>query len=442
MGYTRKYLSAEGLLKTVQNCFQQEKIPEISRSEYSWNDCLMSGLALFGLKFPSLLQFEKLKGTAPIIKRNLRSLYGVKNAPSDTCLRERLDELEAKQLRKPFKKIFANLQRGKALEKYRYLDNHYIISIDGTGQYSSSEVSCKNCCVKEHRNGTKTYYHQMLGAVLVHPEHKVVIPFAPEPIVNGDGATKNDCERNASKRLLTKLRQEHPHLKMLIVEDALASNYPHLSLLDELNMDYVIGVKPGDHKYLFEWINDLPGETHKVIDDDGTLHDFNYYFDVPLNDAHHDYRVNVIEYCQTNKKGKKLKFSWVTKIKITTDNIYKIMRVGRSRWRIENETFNTLKNQGYNFEHNYGHGNKNLCSVLSMLMMLSFLIDQVQQLTCNTYQKARQKAGPLYAIFERVRSFIQMFEMASWDVIYKFIGSPETIPFPDKTGVLDWIESG
>ena len=67
---------------------------------------------------------------------------------------------------------------------------------------------------------------QVLRAVLVHPEHKVVIPFASEPIVKGDGATKNDCERNASKRLLTKLRNEHPHLKMLIVEDGLASNYP------------------------------------------------------------------------------------------------------------------------------------------------------------------------------------------------------------------------
>ena len=63
----------------------------------------MSGLALFGFKFPSMLQFEKLKGTAPIIKRNLKRLYGVQNAPSDTCLRERLDELEAEQLRKPFK---------------------------------------------------------------------------------------------------------------------------------------------------------------------------------------------------------------------------------------------------------------------------------------------------------------------------------------------------
>ena len=94
----------------------------------------------------------------------------------------------------------------------------------------------------------------MLGTVLIHPEHKEVIPLAPEPIVKGDGDTKNDCERNAAKRWLSDLRKEHPKLKILIVEDGLASNFPHLSLLDSLKMSYVIGVKPGDHAYLFDYL--------------------------------------------------------------------------------------------------------------------------------------------------------------------------------------------
>ena len=134
----------------------------------------------------------------------------------------------------------------------------------------------------------------MLGAAIVHPEHKVVLPLAPEPIIKGDGETKNDCERNAAKRLLQDLRREHPHLKCLIVEDALASNYPHLSLLDSLNMNYIIGVKPGDHKYLFDWIKDLKHDVFIVEDDQGTQHEFRCYRDVPLNDANHDYRVNVL----------------------------------------------------------------------------------------------------------------------------------------------------
>jgi len=402
VGFVRKHLSADGLVNIVRHGLRREKFRPLKQSPYSWEDCIMSGLAIFGLKFPSLLQFEKQTIDEPWIRRNLRTLYRVEKAPSDTCLRERLDEISPKQLRRPFKQIFAYLQRGKALEKFRYLDGHHIISLDGTGQYSSKNVHCDSCCVKEHRNGDTTYYHHMLGAVLVNPDRKEVIPLAPEPIVKGDGATKNDCERNASKRLLSDLRREHPHLKVLIVEDGLASNQPHLSLLDSLNMQYVIGVKPGDHKHLFDWIKELSGEKHTQETDDGSTHSFQYYTDVPLNDANHDYRVNVLEYTETKKTGKTQKFSWVTKLKISPENVYKIMRAGRSRWKIENETFNTLKNQGYNFEHNYGHGYKNLCSVMTMLMMLSFLIDQVQQLCCKVYQHVRKRLRSVSAEMRQI----------------------------------------
>ena len=298
-----------------------------------------------------------------MLRRNLRILYGVESAPSDTCMRERLDILSPRQLRRPFKKIFAYLQRGKALEPYRYLNGHYIFSLDGTGQFSSEKVH---------------------------------------------------CERNAAKRLLSDLRREHPHLKVLIVEDGLASNFPHLSLLDSLSMQYVIGVKPGGHKYLFNWIKDLQPMTHQYMDDVGTQHEFHVYDDVPLNDANYDYRVNVLEYWETKKDGRKQHFSWVTKLSLTSDNVYEVMRAGRSRWKIENETFNTLKNQGYNFEHNYGHGYKNLCSVMTMLMMLAFLIDQVQLLCCKVYQKARKHVGRLTSLFERIRVFIGFGVFDSW----------------------------
>jgi hypothetical protein len=333
-------LSADGLHKIVKHSLHREKFKEMKNSEYSWEDCLMSGLAVFGFKMPSLLQFEKDKGTEPWIRRNLRTLYGVEQAPSDTCMRERLDIVLPIQLRRPFKKIFSYLQRGKALESYRYLNGHYIFSLDGTGQFSSEKVHCECCCEKHHKSGRTEYYHHMLGAVLVHPDHREVIPLAPEPIVKGDGESKNDCERNAAKRLLSDLRREHPHLKVLIVEDGLASNFPHLSLLDSLNMQYIIGVKPGDHKYLFNWIKDLKPMAHQYTDDVGTQHEFHAYTDVPLNDANYDYRVNVLEYWEIKKDGRKQHFSWVTKLSLTPDNVYEVMRAGRSRWKIENETFN------------------------------------------------------------------------------------------------------
>lgn len=432
MGFYRKHLSADGLMNTIQESIGAEIFKDCKNAIYSWQDCIMSGLAIFGLKCPSLLQFEKLKSSDMSVRRTLRTLYGVHTVPSDTTLRERLDTIQPNQLRRGFKKIFANLQRGKALEPFRYLDGHYIISIDGTGQYYSNTVHCENCCVKNHRDGSVSYYHQMLGAVLVHPDQKIVIPLAPEPIVKGDGDTKNDCERNAAKRLLSDLRREHPHLKILIVEDGLASNFPHLSLLDELKMDYIIGVKPGDHVYLFNHMKTLEPKTHAQTDENGTLHEFRYHANVPLNEAHCDYLVNVVEYTETKKSGKKQRFSWVTKLNISNKNVYKMMRAGRARWRIENETFNTLKNQGYNFEHNYGHGYKNLCSVMTMLMMLAFLIDQVQALCCKVYQSARKRAGPLYALFEIVRTLITYGHWASWQALYQFIGDPSSRPPPDE----------
>jgi len=393
MGFVRKYLSADGLIKIIRHSLRQERFNEC-RSEYSWQDCIMSGLAVFGFKMPSLLQFEKAKWDEPWIRHNLRTLYGVEKAPSDTCMRERLDTILPSQLRKSYKKIFAYLQRGKALEVFRYLDGHHIISVDGTGQYCSEKVHCENCCEKHHRN--------------------------------------------AAKRLLSDLRREHPHLKILIVEDALAANYPHLALLDSLKMNYVIGVKEGDHAYLFDWIKDLRPAVHEQIAPNGSHHHFQYYEDVPLNDAHHDYRVNVIRYWEITKSGKKLYFSWITRFKITPQNVYQLMRAGRCRWRIENETFNTLKNQGYNFEHNYGHGYKNLCSVMTMLMMLAFLIDQVQQLCCKTYQKARKHVGTLRTLFEKVRNRIDIGVWDSWHQLYTFIGDPSSRPPPGQ-GPIGWM---
>ena len=436
LGFVRKHLSADGLHKIVRHSLLQEKFKVMKRSEYSWQDCIMSGLAVFGFKMPSLLQFEKDKVSEPWVRRSLRTLYGVEKAPSDTTMRERLDTVSPRQLRRSFKKIFAYLQRGKALESYRYLGGYYIISLDGTGQFSSENVHCESCCEKHHRNGRIEYYHHMLGAVVVHPEKREVIPLAPEPIIKGDGDTKNDCERNAAKRLLSDLRREHPHLNVLIVEDGLASNFPHLSLLDSLNMQYVIGVKPGDHTYLFDWIKDLKPMLHQYTDAVGIQHEFRAYTDVPLNDAHYDYRVNVLEYSETKKDGRKQHFSWVTKLPLTAQNVYEIMRAGRARWKIENETFNTLKNQGYNFEHNYGHGYKNLCAVMTMLMMLSFLIDQVQQLCCQVYQKARKHVGRLSTLFERVRVLIGFFVFDSWHHLYTFIGDPTSRPPPLGNGCV------
>ena len=117
------------------------------RSQISLADALMAGLAVFGLKYPSLLKFDEAYREG-VIRHNLKALYGVEWAPCDTQLRTILDGVDPPALRSAFGAVHRHLQRGKAVEAYQYLDSHYLLSLDGTGQFASSAIRCAECCVK------------------------------------------------------------------------------------------------------------------------------------------------------------------------------------------------------------------------------------------------------------------------------------------------------
>lgn len=421
----RKSLSADALISIVYHEFKKIQDPRQFSTKkpasISFVDVLMSGLSVFGLKFPSLLQYDQHRKT---LDENLKALYCVEYFPSDTYLRERLDELDPKSIRPVFKKIFAEVQRGKCLEEFEFLDGHYLLALDGTGEFSSSTVCCAQCCKKEHQNGSVTYYHQMLGACIVHPDKSNVIPLCPEVIQNGDGSAKNDCERNATKRFIENFKREHPHLKAIILGDGISSNAPYIRLLEENNLKYLLVAKPGDHQFLFDAIEESEDEQYcEVADDKGVMHQFRFVNGIALNKSNPDVQVNFVEYMQTDPKGKELKFSWVTNIQITSKNVFALMRGGRARWKIENETFNTLKNLEYNFEHNYGHGKKYLSTNLCFLMMLAFLIDQVQAISCKLFQAIRKKLGAFRVLCETVRVLLQYMAFESWEDLYRRIAT-------------------
>ena len=403
------------MLEIVRSVFEKTT-STASKSAISNTDCLMCGLAIFSLKYPSLLQYDQERN---LIKKNLKNLFDVAYLPSDTYMRERLDKITPNELRGCFTKLFSAVQRSKKLEAYQGIEGTYFASLDATGFFSSKTVHCDECCQKNHRDGSVTYYHQMLQAALVHPELKQVIPFAPEPISKQDGKKKNDCERNAAKRLIADMRREHPHLDITILADGLYSNEPFLALLEKHQMHYIINAKPGDHKWLFDYVQSCNLEEYQYVDSKGFRHEFRFINDVPLNETHEQRRVNFIDYREISPKGKEKKFTWITDFKVSKLNVYRLMRGGRSRWRIENETFNTLKNQGYQFEHNFGHGNKHLSHVFAHLMLLAFTIDQIQQMACKAFQKAlKRNHDKLRYFWEKLRSVFFCFVIKSWDSLY------------------------
>lgn len=420
MQKSRITLSADGLWGQVHGYFVRisgslHEAKKISASNIV--DSLMAGCAVFSLKMASLLQYDQDRRDETIF-RNIRKLFHINQAPSDTTMRERLDEIEPKNIRGVFKHIFAHLQRGKALENYIFLNGHYLIAGDGTGHFSSNKVFCDNCCETHHNSGETTYHHKMLALALVHPNMKRVIPLCPEPITKQDGANKNDCEQNAAKRMLSDFRREHPHLKVIISEDSLYSTGPHIEMLNKHDIRYIISAKSGNLALLFDWISACEMTEFERIDQKGVTHKYSFINSVPLNDSNFDTKVNFLEYWEIDKTGKTQHFSWVTDIELSKDNAEDIMRGGRAKWRIENETFNTLKNQGYNFEHNFGHGNKNLCSIMATLLMLAFFIDQICELLDNKFQAARAKLNTYRVLWENLRMLLHYVLFSNWEELF------------------------
>jgi len=322
-----------------------------------------------------------------------------------------------------------------------YWGNCYLLSLDGTQYFTSDKVHCPFCQETHSHTGRITYSHAVVAAVIVHPDHREVIPLCPEPIIVQDGVTKNDCERNATRRLLKHIRKEHPHLGLIVVEDGLSSNGPHIQDLREHRMHFILGAKPGDHPFLFEKVVQAIDEgwasTWETYDPvKGERKSYTAVADLPLNESHSDLLVNFVS-CTVEKGGKSMEFSWVTDLPVTpkTKMLPLIERGGRTRWKIENETFNTIKNQGYHFEHNYGHGFQHLSTVLMLLLMLAFLVDQTQQIACPLFRAAFAKEKCRQRVWEKMRALFFSFAFENMAAIYETLVNgharlpPAPLPF-------------
>jgi hypothetical protein len=418
----RKHLSADALIKELRCEFERLPDPTPHSSETSLADALMSGFAMFALKDPSLLAFQQRRND-----ENMKRIYHVNHVPCDTYMRTQLDEVDPMSLGSGFRQVFAQVQRGKVLERYRFLDDSYLLLLDGVEYFRSKKIHCPKCLEQHHRNGTISYYHQMVGVVIAHPDLAEVIPLMPEPIQRQDGAEKGDCERNASKRLLERISREHPHLRFIVTEDGLSSNGPHIRLILSLGWHYILVAKPNDHTELFARADAAVEtgtiDTYQFTDPrTGVIHCFRWLNQVPLNASHPDLLVNFLEYWEIGPDLQVQYYnSWVTDFECSRETVEEIKRGGRARWKVENETFNTLKNQGYHFDHNYGHGEKTLSVVFAMLMMLAFAVDQIQQLSNTLFRAAWAKCGTKRALWEEIRTAFRAFHLTSMWELYEVV---------------------
>lgn len=421
MKMIRKNLWIPSLIASIKSKLNKKFKPQDSHgnTKFSTSDYFLSGLAIFHLKYRSLLQLDKDKKNPDKFK-NLQNLYLVDNIPSDTQFRVGMDKIKSKNLKFVFGLLISKLLDSKVINSYKSLDSSYNISIDGTGHYSSATVHCDNCCVKNHKDGTVTYYHNALCAVIVNPDKKTVFPIGVEAIKNEDGNKKNDCESNAGKRLIKEIRTAHPFMKIRVLLDALYLNGPFITELKDNKMGFIITAKESHQSYLFEEFNKSNNKITYVTEKDNIQYTYEYAHNLSLNESNKEILVNMVKYKEIDLNTNRIKFSssWATDLTINNLNVHEFTRVARSRWKIENETFNTLKNQDYNFEHNFGHGNDNLCTNMLILMLIAFCIDQIQQATSEHFKSALINLQSKLELWAEQRSYFKTFIIDSWESLY------------------------
>ncbi len=350
----RKDVSKPGLLRVVREVFEAV-VEEVCGRKFSTGDCLMSGLAVFLEKHASLLQFDVTRHRHKVVEMNLRRLYGLAQVPCDTTLRRRLDPISPVRYRRAFQQVLQRAQRGKALQRMSAWRGHYLVAVDGTGTFSSQRVHGPCCLRARHRNGSSTYSHQQLCAVMVHPDQRQVLPMAIEAVCNGDGSTKNDCERGAWARLVPVLASLYRRMKLIVIADGLFSQGPQIRLLQEHGLRFLLVARAGDHPHLQAQLDrsDAPWFADPSPEGQERDRQLRVVPEVELNAANPDLKVQVLQSSERRGSGEDARraFTWVTDLPLNPHNASELARAARSRWKIENETFNTLKNVQY-LEHN------------------------------------------------------------------------------------------
>ena len=407
-------------------------MPEHRRGKNTQYEITDAGLAAFGVFFmqsPSFLahqrDMQRRKG-----KSNASSLFEVKDIPSDAQIRNLLDPLDAGRLEAVFWGVYAQLDAGGYLVAYQGVGDTRLISLDGTQYFSSQKVHCDGCRVTV-RDGEKHYGHQVLLAVLCAAGQPHVVCLEPEFITPQDGHEKQDCEQQAIKRWVERNARRFEPWSVTVLADDLHCHQPTCKLLLKHKLHFILTCKPESHSTLYEELRLLERvegaiSTKTVRRWNGRYHErlvYRWAERVPLRRGAKRLRVNwcALRVIREDSGEELYHNAWATDHSLDETTVVEVARDGRSRWKVENEGINVLKNRGYNFEHNYGHGQQHLSIVLLTLLLLAFLFHTALDLSCLMYQAVRRELGARSTFFNDLRALTRYLYFASWQRLLTFM---------------------
>ena len=420
----------------------QEMLAEVRRSlevvpehrtgrniQYTIQDAGLSAFSVFYLQAPSFLAYQKLMKQKEG-RDNAQSLFGIENIPGDAQIRNLLDPVAPDAMGESFWGIYGLVQASGHLESYRHVAGTYLCSMDGTWYFSSEHIHCPNCTVYQHEDRT-LYAHLVMAAVLSVPGQPHVLALEPEFIVPQDGHDKQDCEQQAIKRWVRRNAEHFEPWSVTVLADDLHSHQPLCEVLLENKLHFILTCKPESHPTLYqelELLTKVQGahQAHMIRRwKKGHYEQWRYHWvqDVPLRTGKDVLRVNWCEVTAIREDTGEQTYhnAWITSHELTAETAEAVADAGRARWKVENEGFNVLKNRGYEFEHNFGHGHQHLSALLLTMLWLAFLFHSVLHLTCTTYQAIRHALGARREFFNHVRTLACYLYFPSWDDMLAFM---------------------
>ena len=357
-----------------------------SYTTYTQADLIYMGILKNACSVESMRQMEEKFNEQTCID-TLRLLSGdrrLEEMPHYDTLNYYLERLSPQCLSEIRRKLVASLLRMKQFYRARLLGKYWRVILDGTGLFYFREKHCENCLCETVKDAEgkerKRYYHKVLEAKLVLGE-KLVISLGTEFIENeSEDVKKQDCETNAAKRLLGRLKKEHPRLPVCVQGDALYAAEPMMRICRQNGWKYIFTQKktrqPGVGES-YAWIQEGGGVTtvKNIGKEQGTGRYANHVEEV----AGKEETIHIYEYEYTKKQGdgeKTVQFQWLTNIEMTKRNLEEMVEAGRGRWKIENEGFNNQKHGLYQIGHlnsRQGNAMKNhylLTQIADILMQL------------------------------------------------------------------------
>jgi hypothetical protein len=390
----------------------------------------LSAFAMFFMQGASFLSFQRALETGHG-RSNCQTLFGIGKIPSDNYIRDMLDEADPALLQPCFDRIETLLAEPPMRQAFGRLGGRTLIAWDGTEYFCSQELGCPNCLTRKRSNGKTESYHTLLSATVVAPGHAKVVPLMPEFVAPQDGAEKQDCERNAVKRWFDSHHARLAPLRPIYLGDDLFACHPVAKMIADAGGDFIFTAKPTSHKALYDFIDGAkPFRHEEKVRRRATKDTFRYRWieAVPIRDGEGALLVNWIGFQIIDAKGKlKYSMAWVTSLPVSKANVAEIVACGRARWKIENESFNVMKNHGYELEHNFGHGRKFLARTFAALNLLAFAWHTVLDMLEPPWQAARKAAAIRTSFFAHILMLTGYVVFPSWLTLLKSI-TTSTIP--------------